>query len=395
MVNSAYHWDSILASVRTLRHRLHADPELGWEEHRTATLIRDELDRLDVPWRKLAGTGTVATLASGAPGAHIALRADIDALPIVEQTGLDYASSSAGCMHACGHDGHTATLLATAAWLKSHESELAGPVSLIFQPAEEGGHGAKALIRAGVLEEVDRIYGWHNWPAIAFGRIACPDGLVMCGNGSFEITVKGRGGHASQPELCADPVLAASAITVNLQQVISRRLPPQQPAVLSITSIEAKSAATITPDTAKLGGSIRVPDGSIREALNAAIDEVATETAQAYGVRCEVVHFPRYEATINHPSEAKRIRETWADFHGDGALNPGIALPVMASEDFSDYLREIPGAFVLVGADDGPGHGRSLHSAHYDFNDRLIEPVVQLFSRLVGLNPPGREDENK
>lgn len=380
---------------RTLRRRLHTMPELGWEEQQTSAAIRQELDALQIAWRAVAGTGTLATLASGAAGPHLALRGDIDALPIHEQTGLDYASGTGGRMHACGHDGHTAALLATAAWLKQHESALAGPVTLIFQPAEEGGHGAKALIREGALNGIDRIYGWHNWPSIPFGKIACPDGLIMCGNGTFEITVNGRGGHASQPELCADPVLAASAITLNLQQVVSRRLPPQKPAVLSVTSIEAKSASTIIPDTAVLGGSIRVPDAATRAALNAAIDEVATETARAYGVTCEVAHLPRYEATINHPPSAACLREAWMADHGTASIDSDFVLPAMASEDFSDYLREIPGAFALIGADDGPEHQRNLHSANYDFNDRLIEPVVQLFSRLVGLAPPGTKDEQK
>jgi hippurate hydrolase len=377
-----------LDTAQRLRRRLHTEPELSWAEFKTAALIRAELDALQIPWRAAAETGTLATLACGAKGKHIALRGDIDALPIVEQTGLDYASQAKGRMHACGHDGHTATLLATAAWLKQHESDLAGPVTLIFQPAEEGGHGARALIRAGALDNIDLIYGWHNWPAIPFGKIVCPDGLIMCGNGTFEITVKGRGGHASQPELCADPVLAASAITVNLQQVVSRRLAPQRPAVLSVTSIRAESGPTIIPDRAVLGGSIRVPDMATREKINAAIDEVATETARAYGVQCEVVHNPRYQATINHAQPAACLRAAWAAEQGADTLYHEFALPAMASEDFSDYLREIPGAFALIGADDGPAHQHICHSVHYDFNDRLIEPVVRLYSRLVGIATP-------
>jgi hippurate hydrolase len=386
-------WESILDAARTLRRRLHANPELGWEEHETAAIIREELDALGIAWRAVADTGTLATLAPEAKGTHIALRGDIDGLPIHEQTGLDYASNTEGRMHACGHDGHTATLLATAAWLKQCESSLSGPVTLLFQPAEEGGHGASALIREGALEGIDMIYGWHNWPGIPFGKLVCPDGPVMCGNGTFEIRVKGRGGHASQPELCADPVLAASAITVNLQQVVSRRLAPQKPAVLSVTSIEAKSAPTIMPDTALLGGSIRVPDAATRAVLNQAIDEVATETARAYGTACEVAHFPRYEATINHAGPAARLRECWAADHGAEGIDTYFSLPAMASEDFGDYLRKVPGAFALIGAGDSSGHGHNLHSAHYDFNDRLIEPVVQLYSRLVGIPPPDNDHQ--
>lgn len=388
MLGVSQDWKEILESFQRLRRRLHADPELSWNEVRTAARVREALDAHGVKWRALAEVGTVATLAPSARGAHIAFRGDMDALPIAEQTGLDYASVSPGCMHACGHDGHTATLLATAAWLKRSELELAGPVSLIFQPAEEGGHGASVLVRKGALHGVDFIYGWHNWPAIPFGKMVCPDGLVMCGNGTFDITVKGLGGHASQPERCADPVLAASAITVNLQQVVSRRLPPQRPAVLSVTTLQAGSAPTITPDRAVLGGSIRVPDAETRGLLNAAIDEIATATAKAYGVTCEVRHHPRYEATINHASAAARLRAAWAADHDGDGLDPAFVLPAMASEDFSDYLKCVPGAFALVGADDGPAHGHNLHSADYDFNDRLIEPVVRLFSRIVGIQPP-------
>lgn len=367
---------------------MHAEPELGWSEHQTAACIREHLDALDIEWRSCADTGTVATLAGDAPGEHLAFRGDIDALPIVEQTNLSYASKTDGRMHACGHDGHTATLLAAAAWLKRQEAELSGPVSLLFQPAEEGGHGAAALIRDGALEGVDRIYGWHNWPAIPFGKVVCPGGLLMCGNGTFSITVRGRGGHASQPDLCADPVLAAAAVVLNLQQIVSRRLAPQRPAVLSVTSFDARSAATVIPGTACLGGSIRVPDRATREFLNAAIDEVAAETCQAYGTSCEVVHTPRYEATVNDPDAAARMRAAWMEDQGEDSLDRALPQPVMASEDFGDYLREVPGAFALVGADDGPEHRHVCHSPHYDFNDRLIEPVVRLFSRLAGLTPP-------
>lgn len=395
MPRLANNWETILDSARDLRRRLHAVPELGWQETQTAAVIRDELDALQIPWRAVAETGTLATLAPQAAGRHIALRGDIDGLPIEERTGLKYASEAEGRMHACGHDGHTTVLMATAAWLKAHESELAGPVTLIFQPAEEGGHGARGLIREGALEGIDLIYGWHNWPAIPFGKLVCPDGLIMCGNGTFEITVVGRGGHASQPELCADPVLAASAIVVNLQQIVSRRLAPQRPAVISVTSFQAESAPTVIPDRAVLGGSIRVPDVATRELINAAIDEVAMETGRAYGVRCEVVHRPRYEATINHRQAASAVRDAWTAAHGAEALDADFALPAMASEDFSDYLREIPGAFALIGADDGPEHERGLHSARYDFNDRLIEPVVQLYSRLVGVAPPGSVLDSK
>ncbi|MBD3816127.1 MAG: amidohydrolase, partial [Halothiobacillus sp.] len=207
-------WAQNIQEATALRHRLHRSPELSWQEHGTAQIIRSQLKALDIPWRACANTGTVATLAPNATGRHIALRGDIDALPITEQTVVDWISQTPGVMHACGHDGHTATLMAVARWLKTNESALAGPVSLLFQPAEEGGHGARVMIEDGALDGVDWIFGWHNWPAIPFGQAVCPDGPVMAANGIFEIELTGRGGHASQPELCRDPVLAAAAVTL-------------------------------------------------------------------------------------------------------------------------------------------------------------------------------------
>ncbi|MFT5083150.1 MAG: amidohydrolase [Lentisphaeria bacterium] len=378
-------WHSIIQHAQQLRHELHRHPELSWKEEKTARLIRRELELLDIPWRACAGTGTVATLnAPGQNTKHTALRGDIDALPISEKTEKSYRSESPGCMHACGHDGHTATLLGAARWLKLHESSLLGKVSLLFQPAEEGGHGAKFMIQDGALDGVDEIFGWHNWPAIPFAQLACPDDIVMCGNGTFTITVTGIGGHASQPELCRDPVLAASAIVMGLQQIVARRISPQNSAVVSVTSIDALSAATVIAETAILSGSIRVPNEALRQQLNALLVEVSCNIGSAYGVDCEVDIQNRYQATINHPIPAARVREIWQRQWGLEAIASATPLPIMASEDFSYYLSEIPGAFALIGADDGDKHHQKpCHNAHYDFNDRLIPRVCGLFAELV------------
>src|SRR5690606_13557971 len=204
-------------------------------------------------------------------------------------------------------------LYATARWLKHHQHLLKAPVTLIFQPAEEGDHSAAKMIADGALQGDDENYGWHNWPAIPFGHIVCPDGLVMCGNSTFRLTVNGRGGHASQPELCRDPVLAASAITLALQQIISRRLAPQQAAVVSVTSFEAPSGDTIIPQQAVLGGSIRMPDSQTKNQILELIRDISQQTARAYGVECDVDITPRYNATINHPQQAQRVRQLWAE----------------------------------------------------------------------------------
>lgn len=387
-------WQQTIATAETLRHELHSMPELGWHEVQTADKVRSTLSKLGIAWRSCAGTGTLATLNEAASKQrHIALRGDIDGLPITEQTNKAYSSRHDGCMHACGHDGHTATLLATAQWLKRHEQKLDGAVTLLFQPAEEGGHGALRMIENGALEGIDEIYGWHNWPAIPFGEMLCPDGIVMSGNGTFSIEITGVGGHASQPELCRDPVLAAGALTVALQQIVSRRLPPQSAAVVAVTSIDARSSATVIPEKAVVSGSIRVPNQEVREWVNAAITQISHDNARTYGVGCSVDLQPRYNATINHAHQAGSMRALWQQEWGEAAVNKTLPTPIMASEDFSYYLQEIPGAFALIGADDGPDHQAPCHSSHYDFNDALIPRVTRLFSRLAGAPvPPTRAE---
>lgn len=379
-----------------LRHDLHRRPELTWAEAATAQAIRSHLDRAGIAWRPCADTGTVASLAAGAPGRHVALRADMDAMPVAESTGLAWSSQHDGVMHACGHDGHIATLVAAGWWLKDRETDLPGPVTLLFQPAEEGGHGAREMIGDGALtgvapgpgRPVDVIFGWHNWPAIPYGHAVCPDGAVMSANGTFRIEVVGEGGHASQPESTRDPVLAAAAITVALQQVVARRLPPQAAAVVAVTSIEAASAETVTPDRALLGGSIRAADTAQRDLVFDLITQVAGDTARAHGVTALTTPAPRYGATVNHPAPAAELRAALADELGPDWHDAGTAVPIMASEDFSYYLAQVPGAFALVGADDGRGHHEPCHSARYDFNDALIPHVARVYARLAGVPVP-------
>jgi amidohydrolase len=381
-------WNDMVEGAVTLRRELHRRPELAWMETETADTVRTELSKAGIPWRKCAGTGTVASLAPDATGRHVALRADIDAMPIHEATEVPWASEYDGHMHACGHDGHTATLFAAAWWLKRYEDELPGPVTLLFQPAEEGGHGALRMIEDGALEGVEAIYGWHNWPAISFGQAICPDGPVMAANGTFHIQITGRGGHASQPEACRDPVLAASAVTLALQQVVSRRMPAQHAAVVSVTTIEAISAETVIPDAAYVAGSIRIGDTAQREQVFELLTHVAQDTARAYGATAEVELRPRYGATVNDPAEAERMRTALAGEFGRAWESRATLLPVMASEDFSYYLAEVPGAFALVGADDGRGHSIPCHSPRYDFNDRLIPHVARFLARMAGAPDP-------
>ncbi len=381
------HWSEITRQAVQLRQELHRQPELTWQEVETSQTIRRYLDLLQIPWRECEQVGTLATLAPNAPGTHIALRGDIDALPIQEEAPISYASETPGCMHACGHDGHTAALWAAAAWLKSHEDKLPGPVTLIFQPAEEGGHGAKALIDAGALKGIDRIYGWHNWPAIPYGQAVCPDGTVMAGNGTFHIRVKGKGGHASQPELCRDPLLAGSAMVLNLQQIISRRIAPQDAAVVSVCSFQAESAATVIPEQALIEGSIRLSSPELRQPINQLIEQICQDTARSYGVDVEVEIRSRYEATVNHPEAASAFRQALRTNLGDD-WQSDTPTPIMASEDFSYYLQQIPGAFALIGMAENDAFTAPCHSPHYQFNDRLLPQVVAIFAQLSGAPLP-------
>jgi len=387
-------WNEVIKSAIGFRHWSHQHPELTWEESNTATRIRQVLSEWDISWRVCAEHGTVATLAPDAPGEHIALRADMDALPITENASVDYCSSQPGKMHACGHDGHMAALIGTAIWLKQHEDELPGPVTLLFQPAEEGGHGAKRMIEDGALDGVERIFGWHNWPVLPAGSAVCPDGPVMSGNGSFHIEIKGRGGHASQPEAARDPVLAAAAITLNLQQIVSRRLPPQAAAVVSVTSLLADSSVTIIPEHVRLEGGIRISEPRWREPVNRLITEIAQNTAATYGVTAEVEIRPRYEATVNESASAGRYRWALQAELGAGCLDTDLLLPIMASEDFSYYLDKVPGAFALVGMSTQGKFDVPCHSPDYRFNDAIIEKVMRVFCRLVDLPvAPSAEQE--
>ena len=378
-------WQQSKNFSRAIRQHFHQYPELSWQEHATAEKIRQALNALNIPWQAVADTGTIATLNANASGPHLAFRADIDALPIHEKSELACCSQHAGVMHACGHDGHTAALLGFAQWAKAQEHQLQGPVSLVFQPAEEGGHGAKKIVESGLLDSVDAIYGWHNWPSAPLGQLFCPDQLVMSGNGTFEIEVIGQGGHASQPELCKDPVLAASAIHLNLQQIATRLHAASSPIVVTVTSFEAPSSVTVIPDKAKLQGSIRVPNEEIKALVNQQIIQISEQTAQLYGVQVAVTIHPRYQATINHPNQAQQMRQAWQTLYGASSVNERSPA-AMASEDFSYYLNHLPGAFALIGTGDSGQFSKPLHNAQYQFNDAILPKVIRLFSHLAGLN---------
>jgi hippurate hydrolase len=377
-------WSQLIQTAIAMRRELHKTPELCWQEVATSAFIGKRLDQLGITWRRCAKTGIVAQVAQSQTGDHLALRADMDGLLLEEAGNAPWKSTVEGCMHGCGHDGHMATMLATAEWLKKYEAALPGPVSFIFQPAEEGGHGAREMIADGALEGVDKIFGWHNWPSLPFGRAVCPTGPVMAANAGFQIVIKGSGGHASQPEFCRDPVLAAAAVTLGLQQIISRRLPPQQAGVVSVTSIDARSAATVIPDQAILAGSVRMETTGDLQLIGELIRSTSQSIATGYNVTADVEYFPRYPAVINDPIQAGVFQDVLEEVLGERWLHPETRLPLMASEDFSYYLEKVPGAFAIIGAGDGDLFAIPCHNSRYVFNDNLIEPMVHVMIRLAG-----------
>jgi len=376
--------DVLVAQARRLRHDLHRHPELMYQEERTARVVRDELARLSIAWQPCAGTGTIARLADGARGRHVALRADLDALPLTELTGLPYASEHPGLMHACGHDGHTASLLAAAAWLKAHEAALPGPVTLIFQPAEEGGHGAKRMVEGGALAGVDEVFGYHNWPPIPFGKAGCVPGTIFAANGEWTATITGRGGHASSPQHCIDPIVAGAHFVTLAQQIVSRQVAPQDAAVVSVTCFHGGTADNIIPDSVELVGTVRAATTTLRDELARRVEATLTAACAPSGASGRFTYRPCYPATVNHATSAVRAQEALRAVLGaDGLANDG--LPVMAAEDFGYYLTQVPGAFILLGAGRAGAVMEPCHSPRFDYNDDLIPVVVQVWSRLVGL----------
>ena len=351
------------------RRHLHANPELSLHETDTAAFVCRTLQDLQVPFTAgVGGHGVVATLSR--PGAgSVGLRADMDALPLIEATGLSWASTRPGVMHACGHDGHTASLLGAAALL-AVDPGWAGTVHLVFQPAEEGYGGARAMLDDGLLRRfpMQRIFGYHNWPGLQAGTVALHDGAVMAAGNRMRLTVHGHAGHAALPHMTRDPVLAAAHLVVALQSIVSRTLDPLDTGVVSVCTMSAGSATNQIPSTATLAGTFRNHKPEVGDQIAAAIRRVAAGVGATLGVEVEVEINTGVAATVNVSEEA--------DLAAAAALDIGAALrrdlpPSMASEDFGWYLREVPGAFAWIG--NGPAEdGRGLHNPGYDYNDDIL-----------------------
>lgn len=369
---------------REWRHELHAHPELAYEERRTAAFVAERLRSFGLdPVEGLAETGVVAVLEGRrGEGPMIALRADMDALPIPEANTFAHASREPGKMHACGHDGHTAMLLA-AAELLAADPAFAGTVVFVFQPAEEGGGGAKRMVEEGFFERypVREIYGMHNWPGLPVGQFAVHSGPVMAGTERFRIVLRGRGTHAAMPHLGDDVIAAGAALVQSLQTVVSRRVDPLQAAVLSVTQFHAGHAFNVIPAEAELAGTVRAFSPELFSRIGEAIERIGQGVASAYGLSLDVEWDEGYPPTINTASAAARCAEAAVALVG--AQNVcREALPSMGAEDFAFFLQHRPGAYVWIG--NGPGEGGCLlHSPHYDFNDELLSLGAAYWATLV------------
>lgn len=363
------------------RRHLHQHPEIGFECHETAAFVVARLREfgVDEVHEGIGRTGVVAIINGQGAGPVIGLRADMDALPMSEETGLDWASKVPGRMHACGHDGHTTMLLGAARYL-AETRNFAGRVALIFQPAEEGGGGGDAMVRDGMMERfgIGRVFALHNDPGSATGSIMTTPGPIMASVDTFEVHVRGRGGHGARPHLTEDPIVAAVAIATAIQTISSRNHNALEDLAMSITQIHAGSADNIVPETAWLGGTIRTFDPDVRAMVRRRLSQICAGQGAAYGVNAELIYHEGYPATVNDPDATDFAVLVAREVVGDARVDNNVVRN-MAAEDFSYMLQARPGCYLFLGQGDGPG----VHNSSYDFNDEIAPIGASFFARLV------------
>lgn len=374
--------EELLADVKQWRQHIHSQPELGFKEFKTAAFIVEKLQSFGIEVHQgLGGTGVVGTLKNGS-GPTIGIRADIDALPIEEQSDIDHKSTHTNCMHACGHDGHTSMLLGAARHLSQHKN-FSGTLHFIFQPAEEVLGGAKAMIDDGLFDQfpMDAVYGLHNWPGLPLGEVAVNNGPMMASFDTFEITLTGKGTHAAMPHLGADPIAAGAALITNIQSIISRRVSPLQSGVISVTQMNSGDTTNVIPDHAILKGTVRSFDMDVRQSMQDMLTEMVTTLPPLYGVKGEIDYHIRYPVTINDAQAYLEIKEAATKVLGADKVKTDVE-PSMASEDFSFMSQQVKGAYFWLGVD-GSTPSKPLHNAHYDFNDDAIEIGIKVWVSLV------------
>ena len=378
------------ASIAAVRRDIHAHPELCFEELRTSELVA----KLLTDWglevhRGLGKTGVVGVLKNGTSNKAIGLRADMDALPMQEFNQFEHASKHAGKMHACGHDGHVAMLLAAAQHLSKHKN-FNGTVYFIFQPAEEGGGGAREMIQDGLFDKfpMQAVYGMHNWPGLEVGKFAVSAGPVMASSNEFKITIHGKGSHAALPHNGIDPVPVACQMVQAFQTIISRNKKPVDAGVISVTMIHTGEATNVVPDHCEMQGTVRTFTTEVLDMIEQRMREVANHTCAAFGATCTFEFERNYPPTINHAAETQFAKEVMHSIVGEN--NVVVQEPTMGAEDFSYMLQAKPGVYCFIGNGDGVhreiGHGEgpcTLHNPNYDFNDELIPLGGTYWVKLV------------
>jgi hippurate hydrolase len=365
------------------RRDIHAYPELGFEEHRTSDIVAKKLGELGIEVHRNVGkTGVVGILRTG-NGPSIGLRADMDALPIKEATGLPYASQNDGTMHACGHDGHTTMLLGAARYLAETRS-FDGTVVFIFQPAEEGIGGAQAMLEDKLFERFpcDSVFGMHNSPGLPVGKFAIRPGAMMAGGAFFDITVTGKGAHGARPEDSIDPLLAACHITTALQAIVSRNISPQQTAVLSVTAIEGGDAYNVIPQTATIRGTARAFTHQVMQQIEEGMRRTAKGIASGLGATAEVDFRARFAPLVNDPGETRFLADSAAELVGEAAVERNRSI-IMASEDFSYMLEKRPGAYINIGNGETGATSVPVHNPRYQFNDAILPLGASLYAKVV------------
>ena len=384
---------AIVGPIRAIRRDIHAHPELKFEENRTAEIVSSALRGfgIDEIHTGLGKTGVVGIL-RGRPGSKmLGLRADMDALPMTELNAFEHKSQYAGKMHACGHDGHTATLLA-AAKIMSADRDFAGSVAFIFQPAEEGGGGARAMIADGLFDRFpcDAVFAIHNWPGLRVGEFGLNPGAMMASSNEFEITVCGKGAHAAMPHLGVDPVLIASHLIQAFQSLVSRETKPIDATVVSVTQINAGEATNVIPDTCVMKGTVRTFSAQALDTIERGMARICKQLPLAFNAHADFSFLRNYPPTINHAKEAMLAADVAAEIMGESMVQRHVE-PTMGAEDFAYMLQEKPGAYIFLGNGDTSGTHRSaghglgpctLHNPSYDFNDDLI-PIGATFWQLL------------
>lgn len=375
------------AEITEWRQDIHAHPELRFEEHRTAAKVAELLTGFgcDDVVTGVGQTGVVGVIhgRTQASGKVIGFRADMDALPILETTGLPHASTHPGIMHACGHDGHTAMLLGAAKYL-AETRNFDGSLVLIFQPAEEGGGGARAMLEDGLMTRwgIQEVYGMHNWPGIPAGQFAVRDGPQMAATAFFELTIKGQGGHAALPHKAVDTTVAAAHVIVALQTIAARNIDPLKTVVVSTCGLHSDSNTyNVIPDEIKLRGTVRYFDPDVDEIVQKRLREIAELTAQAHGAKAHLEYTPCVPPTINAPDAAARAAKVAQTVSGEVIRDFD---PVMPGEDFSEMLAERPGAYLFI----GNGDSADLHNPAYEFNDELIPVGCSWYAEMAERRMP-------